>query len=56
MSQSMTVLEVGVRGGAIALLLVLAIVAWRDTGHTFLGRYSALFDVLASVVVVEIRR
>jgi|SRR5215468_3807532 len=35
----MTVLEAGLRGAAMALLLLLAIVGWRDARHAAVARY-----------------
>jgi hypothetical protein len=43
----MTVLESGLRGAAMALLLLLAIVGWRDARRAIVARYSVLIDLCA---------
>jgi AraC-like DNA-binding protein len=53
MSRSMTALEAGLRGGAIALLLLLAIVGWRDARRAAVARYAVLFDVCAIAYLIE---
>jgi AraC-like DNA-binding protein len=49
----MSTIEAGVRGGAIAVLLLLALFAWRDGRHLPAGRYSALFMICAACFLVE---
>jgi AraC-like DNA-binding protein len=49
----MTVLEAGLRGAAMALLLLLAIVGWRDARHTAVGRYSVLIELCAIAYLIE---
>ena len=49
----MSVLETGLRGGAIALLLVLAITAWRDMRHEPAARLTVLLDLCAVAYLIE---
>ena len=49
----MTVLEAGLRGAAMALLLLLAIVVWRDARHAAVTRYSVLIDLCAIAYLIE---
>ncbi len=49
----MTVLEAGLRGAAMALLLLLAIVGWRDARHAPVARYSVLIDLCAIAYLIE---
>jgi AraC-like DNA-binding protein len=49
----MTVLEAGLRGAAMALLLLLAIVGWRDARHAAVARYSVLIDLCAIAYLIE---
>jgi AraC-like DNA-binding protein len=53
MSGSMTILEAGVRGGAIALLVLLAITACRDAWRLAAARYAFLFDLCAIAYLIE---
>jgi AraC-like DNA-binding protein len=52
----MTTLEAGLRGGAIALFLLLALVAWRDARRVAVARYSVLFSLCAIGFLVESAR
>ena len=49
----MTVLEAGLRGAAMALLLLLAIVGWRDARHAAVARYSVLIDLCAVAYLIQ---
>jgi AraC-like DNA-binding protein len=49
----MSVLETGLRSGAIALLLLLAITAWRDMRHEPAGRLTVLLDLCAVAYLIE---
>lgn len=49
----MTVLEAGLRGGAIALFLLLAILALRDAARIPAARYGALFCACGIAYMVE---
>ena len=49
----MTTLEAGLRGGAVALLLLLAIAAVRDARRSVVDRYSAVFDLCAIAYLIE---
>ena len=53
MSGSMSVLEAGLRGGGIAVLLLLAIVGWRDARRAAAARYGALFALCAIAYLIE---
>ena len=53
MSGSMSVLEAGLRGGGIALLLLLAIAGWRDARRAAAARYGALFALCAIAYLIE---
>lgn len=50
----MTTLEAGLRGGAIALLLLLALVGWRDARAAAVARYAVLFDFCAIAYLIEL--
>jgi AraC-like DNA-binding protein len=49
----MTMLETGLRGGAIALLLLLAAVGWRDRRLFPAARYGALFALCGVAYLIE---
>jgi AraC-like DNA-binding protein len=49
----MTLLETGLRGAAIALLLLLAIAGWRDARRLAAARQSVLFDLCAIAYLIE---
>jgi AraC-like DNA-binding protein len=49
----MSVLETGLRSGAIALLLLLAITAWRDMRHEAAARLTVLLDLCAVAYLIE---
>jgi AraC-like DNA-binding protein len=49
----MTVLEAGLRGAAMALLLLLAIVGWRDARHAAVARYGVLIELCAIAYLIE---
>jgi AraC-like DNA-binding protein len=49
----MTVLEAGLRGAAMALLLLLAIVGWRDARHAAVARYGVLMELCAIAYLIE---
>ncbi len=49
----MTPLEAGLRGSAIAVLLLLAFFGWRDARHAAIARYWILFVLGASAYLVE---
>src|SRR5271169_1960514 len=49
----MTPLEAGLRGSAIAVLLLLAFFGWRDARHAAVARYSILFVLCGAVYLVE---
>lgn len=49
----MTILEAGLRGGAIALLLLLAIIGGRDARHSATTRYSMLFELCVIAYLIE---
>jgi len=49
----MSLIEAGFRGGAIALLVLLAMLALRDTRRSALARYRVLFALSVAAYVVE---
>ena len=49
----MTPLEAGLRGSAIAVLLLLAFFGWRDARHAVIARYWILFVLGAAAYLVE---
>ena len=49
----MSVLEAGLRGGAIALLVLLAITGWRDARRSAAARLTVLFDLCAISYLIE---
>ncbi len=49
----MSSLETGLRGGAIALLVLLAITGWRDARREPAARLAVLFDLCAVAYLVE---
>jgi AraC-like DNA-binding protein len=49
----MTPLEAGLRGSAIAVLLLLAFFGWRDARHAAVARYSILFVLCGAAYLVE---
>ena len=49
----MSFLETGLRGGAIALLVLLAITGWRDAWRAPAARLTVLFDLCAIAFLVE---
>jgi len=49
----MSVLETGLRGGAIALLLLLAVAGWRDARHDPAARLTVLLDLCAIAYLIE---
>ena len=49
----MSTIEAGVRGGGIAVLLLLALLGWRDGRHAPASRYSMLFMVCGAAYLVE---
>src|SRR5580704_2476314 len=49
----MATIEVGVRGAGIAVLLLLALIVWRDTRHALAARYYALFMLSGICYLVE---
>jgi len=49
----MSSLETGLRGGAIALLILLAITGWRDARRDPAARLTVLFDLCAIAYLVE---
>lgn len=49
----MSTIEAGVRGGGIAILLLLALLGWRDGRHAPASRYSMLFMVCGAAYLVE---
>jgi AraC-like DNA-binding protein len=49
----MTAIEAGVRGGGIAVLLLLALFVWRDTQGAALARYYALFMLSGIAYLIE---
>jgi AraC-like DNA-binding protein len=49
----MTPLEAGLRGGAIAVLLLLAFFGWRDARHAAVTRYGILFLLCGAAYLVE---
>ena len=49
----MTAIEAGVRGGGIAILLMLALFVWRDARRAASGRYYALFMLSGICYLVE---
>lgn len=49
----MTTLEAGLRGGAMALFLLLAIATWRDARRVAVVRYGALFALCGVAYLVE---
>lgn len=53
MAPSIIMLETGLRGGAMALLLLLAIAGWRDGGRATLGRYTVFLDLCAVAYLIE---
>jgi len=53
MSGSMSVLEAGLRGGGIAVLLLLAIAGWRDARCAAAARYGVLFALCAIAYLIE---
>jgi AraC-like DNA-binding protein len=48
-----TMFDAGIRGGAIVLLVLLAITGWRFARHEVAARYTVLFDVCAIAYLVE---
>jgi hypothetical protein len=46
--------EAGLRGGAIAILLLLALFGWRDARQAAAARYSVLFMLCGAAYLVEI--
>ena len=49
----MSTIEAGLRGGGIAVLLMLALFGWRDARHAAAGRYSVLFMLGGAAYLVE---
>jgi len=49
----MNALETGLRGGAIALLVLLAITSWRDARREPAARLTVLFDICAIAYLIE---
>jgi AraC-like DNA-binding protein len=49
----MAMLDVGLRGAAVALLALLAIIGLRDARRSSADRYSVLFDICAIAYVIE---
>ncbi|HEV2185885.1 MAG TPA: helix-turn-helix domain-containing protein [Stellaceae bacterium] len=49
----MSTIEAGLRGGGIAVLLMLALFGWRDARHVAAGRYHALFMLCGASYLVE---
>ena len=49
----MTDLEAGLRGAAMAVLLLLAIVGWRDARRAAVARYSVPIDLCAIAYLIE---
>jgi AraC-like DNA-binding protein len=49
----MSALEAGLRGGAIALFLLLAITGWRDARRAPAGRLTVLFDLCGIAYLIE---
>jgi AraC-like DNA-binding protein len=49
----MSSLETGLRGGAIALLILLAITGWRDAWREPAARLTVLFDLCAIAYLIE---
>ena len=50
----MSTIEAGLRGGGIAVLLMLALFGWRDARHIAAGRYHALFMLCGASYLVEL--
>src|SRR5580692_2403595 len=49
----MSVIEAGLRGGGIAILMLLALFAWRDARQAVAARYYALFMLSGVCYLVE---
>jgi AraC-like DNA-binding protein len=49
----MSSIEAGLRGGAIAILLMLALFGWRDARRAPAGRYAVLFMLCGAAYLVE---
>ena len=49
----MSTIEAGLRGGGIAVLLMLALFGWRDARHVAAARYSVLFMLCGASYLVE---
>jgi AraC-like DNA-binding protein len=49
----MSSIETGLRGGAIAILLMLALFGWRDARRSPAGRYAVLFMLCGASYLVE---
>jgi AraC-like DNA-binding protein len=49
----MSPIEAGVRGGGIAVLLLLALFGWRDARRAAAGRYGVLFMLCSAAYLVE---
>ena len=49
----MSTIETGLRGGGIAILLLLALLGWRDARRTPAARYWVLFMLCAAAYLVE---
>lgn len=49
----MSTLEVGLRGSAIAILLLIGLFAWRDARHLTAARYSVLYMVCGAAYLVQ---
>ena len=49
----MSTLEAGLRGGAIAILLLIGLFAWRDARHLAAARYVVLYMVCGASYLVE---
>ena len=49
----MSTLDAGLRGGAIAILLLIGLFAWRDARHLAAARYAVLYMACAASYLVE---
>jgi len=49
----MSTIEAGLRGGGIAILLLLALFGWRDARHAAAARYAVLFMLCGASYLVE---
>lgn len=49
----MSTFDAGLRGGGIAVLLLLAVIGWRDARHVPVARYAILFAICAAASLID---